>query len=286
MVHAVDKAIRDSNLGLSPTVEGTVLRIRIPELNEQRRKEMVKIAHKYAEDARVAVRHVRRDGFDVLKRLLKEHAISEDDEKHHETEVQKATDHAIKEIDSFAGGQGKGDHAGLGEDRSRRGPLPQCPSSPPRDRPQTPAHVAIIMDGNGRWAQARGLPRFEGHRRGRRGGAPRGALGDRHDVRYLTIYSFSSENWSRPADEVAMLMGLLKRFIRNDLADLHHNDVRVRVIGERDSLAADIAALLTEAESLTRDNRGLTLVVAFNYGARQEIVEAARRLAIDARRPG
>src|SRR5271165_1230196 len=100
MVHAVDKAIRDANLGLSPTVEGTVLRIRIPELNEQRRKEMVKIAHKYTEDTRVAVRHVRRDGLDILKKLLKEHAISEDDEKHQEAEVQKTTDLAIKEIDA------------------------------------------------------------------------------------------------------------------------------------------------------------------------------------------
>ena len=101
MVHAVDKAIRDSNLGLSPTVEGTVLRIRIPELNEQRRKEMVKIAHKYAEDGRVAARHVRREGLDTLKRLLKDHAIPEDDEKRHEVEVQKVTDQAISEIDGL-----------------------------------------------------------------------------------------------------------------------------------------------------------------------------------------
>ncbi len=90
MVGAVDKAIRNANLGLSPTVEGQILRIRIPELNEQRRKEMVKVAHKYAEDARVAVRHVRRDGLDTLKKLLKDKAISEDDEKRHESEVQKA----------------------------------------------------------------------------------------------------------------------------------------------------------------------------------------------------
>lgn len=101
MVAAVDKAIRDSNLGLSPTIEGTMLRIRIPELNEQRRKEMVKVAHKYTEDARIAVRHVRRDGIDVLKKLLKEHAISEDDEKRHEGEVQKATDEVIKDIDAL-----------------------------------------------------------------------------------------------------------------------------------------------------------------------------------------
>jgi ribosome recycling factor len=107
MVQAVDKAIRDANLGLSPTIEGTMLRIRIPELNEQRRKEMVKVAHKYTEDARVAVRHVRRDGLDVLKRLLKEHAISEDDEKRHEAEVQKATDEAIRDIDALLAGKEK-----------------------------------------------------------------------------------------------------------------------------------------------------------------------------------
>jgi ribosome recycling factor len=107
MVSAVDKAIRDANLGLSPTIEGQMLRIRIPELNEQRRKEMVKIAHKYSEDARIAVRHVRRDGIDVLKKLLKEHAISEDDEKRHEAEVQKATDQAIRDIDFSLAGKEK-----------------------------------------------------------------------------------------------------------------------------------------------------------------------------------
>jgi len=148
---------------------------------------------------------------------------------------------------------------------------------------QTPSHVAIIMDGNGRWAKARGLARFEGHRRGveavRR--VVRSAI--EHGVRYLTVYSFSSENWRRPPDEVAMLMGLLKRFIRNDLAELHKNGVRVRVIGERDTLAPEIASLLTEAEGRTRDNSGLTLTVAFNYGSRQEIVAAARRLALDVR---
>jgi ribosome recycling factor len=99
MVGAVEKAIRDSNLGLSPTTEGQTLRIRIPELNEQRRKELVKVAHKYTEDARVAVRHIRRDGLDALKKMLKDKTISEDDEKRHETEVQKATDQAIVEVD-------------------------------------------------------------------------------------------------------------------------------------------------------------------------------------------
>jgi len=99
MVIAVDKAIRAANLGLTPTVEGQILRVRMPELNEQRRKELVKVAHKYAEESRVAIRHIRRDGLDILKKQLKDKAISEDDEKRHETEVQKATDSAIGEVD-------------------------------------------------------------------------------------------------------------------------------------------------------------------------------------------
>jgi len=100
VVGAVDKAIRNSNLGLSPIVEGQVLRIRIPELNEQRRKEMAKVAHKYAEEARIAVRHIRRDGIDTLKKLLKDKSFGEDEEKRHEHEIQKVTDEFVAEIDS------------------------------------------------------------------------------------------------------------------------------------------------------------------------------------------
>src|SRR5882724_4730339 len=144
-----------------------------------------------------------------------------------------------------------------------------------------PRHVAIIMDGNGRWAAARGLPRVEGHRRGvealRRTVRAAGDLG----IGILTIFSFSAENWSRPPSEIRELMGLLRRFIRNDLADLHRNGVQVRVIGDRDDLAPDIRSLLEEAEQLTKSNDRLTLVVAFNYGSRQEIARAARRLAAE-----
>jgi len=147
------------------------------------------------------------------------------------------------------------------------------------DRSGTPEHVAIIMDGNGRWAAARSLPRAEGHRRGvealRRVVRAANELG----IRYLTIFSFSSENWSRPASEIGDLFGLLRRFIRNDLASLHRDGVRVRVIGEREGLDPDIVALLDEAEELTRGNVRLNLTVAFNYGSRQEIANAAHRLA-------
>jgi undecaprenyl diphosphate synthase len=142
-----------------------------------------------------------------------------------------------------------------------------------------PRHVAIIMDGNGRWAAKRGVPRLEGHRRGvdavRRAVRAAAELG----IEHLTVYGFSAENWRRPADEVADLFGLLKRFIRVDLAQLHANNIRVTVIGERSTLDDDIRMLLDDAEEITRGNTGLNLVVAFNYGGRQEIVEAVRRIA-------
>jgi undecaprenyl diphosphate synthase len=164
--------------------------------------------------------------------------------------------------------------------RSRQKPQPQLPQEG-GDSFDVPRHVAIIMDGNGRWAAAHGLPRVEGHRRGvealRRTVRAAADLG----ISFLTIYSFSSENWSRPPSEISDLMGLLRRFIRKDLAELHKSNVRVRIIGERAGLDRDICLLLQEAEDLTRGNDGLTLVVAFNYGARQEIANAARRLAIE-----
>jgi undecaprenyl diphosphate synthase len=142
-----------------------------------------------------------------------------------------------------------------------------------------PRHVAIIMDGNGRWAAARGLPRSAGHRQGVE--ALRQAVRTAADlgIEYLTIYSFSSENWSRPAAEVSFLLDLLRRFIRTDVAELHRAGVRITVIGERAGLDPAIVALLEDAERLTRENTALRLVVAFNYGSRQEITRAARAVA-------
>ncbi|HEV7417242.1 MAG TPA: isoprenyl transferase [Tianweitania sediminis] len=149
-----------------------------------------------------------------------------------------------------------------------------------RKQAVTPRHVAIIMDGNGRWAEARGLPRVFGHRAGvealRQAVQNAGDLG----IEWLTVYAFSSENWSRPPAEVSDLMGLLKLFIRRDLADLHRNGVRIHIVGERKTLSPDIAALLEDAEVLTAGNRAMNLVIAFNYGSRNEITRAVRSLAM------
>ncbi len=141
------------------------------------------------------------------------------------------------------------------------------------------AHVAIIMDGNGRWAKERGLPRIMGHRKGVEAVRRTVKAAIELNISYLTIYSFSSENWSRPADEVSELMSLMKRFIRQDLAELHQNNVRIRVIGERQNVDPELMALIDEACELTELNNALTLVIAFNYGSRNEIALAARRLA-------
>jgi undecaprenyl diphosphate synthase len=135
------------------------------------------------------------------------------------------------------------------------------------------------MDGNGRWAKARGLPRAAGHRAGVEALRATVRTAPGLGVEWLTLYAFSSENWSRPQSEVSDLMGLLKLFIKRDLAELHKAGVRVRIIGAREGLEPDILALLTEAEMLTAGNVALNLNIAFNYGGRDEIVRAARRLA-------
>jgi undecaprenyl diphosphate synthase len=144
-----------------------------------------------------------------------------------------------------------------------------------------PEHVAIIMDGNGRWAKQRGLPRAMGHRKGVEAvRATVRAAGDA-GIKYLTLFAFSSENWRRPEAEVSDLMGLLKAFIRRDLAELHSENVRIRIIGDRHTLRSDILDLLLEAEETTSNNTALTLVIAFNYGSRDEMARAMVSLAKD-----
>ena len=142
-----------------------------------------------------------------------------------------------------------------------------------------PRHVAIIMDGNGRWASQRGLPRSAGHRQGvealRRTVRAAGEIG----IEIVTLYSFSSENWSRPESEIRFLLEMLRRFIRTDVAELHKANVRLMMIGGRDGLDPAILSMIEEAENLTRENTGLKLVIAFNYGSRQEITRAVQLIA-------
>jgi undecaprenyl diphosphate synthase len=152
-------------------------------------------------------------------------------------------------------------------------------SKPLPDR--IPEHVAIIMDGNGRWANGRGFPRAIGHSKGVEAVRETVKAAADAGVKYLTLFAFSSENWRRPETEVNDLLGLLRKFIRRDLAELHSQNVRIRIIGDRQNLRGDILPLLLEAEETTKQNTALTLVIAFNYGSRDEIARAAAGLARD-----
>jgi undecaprenyl diphosphate synthase len=142
-----------------------------------------------------------------------------------------------------------------------------------------PRHIAIIMDGNGRWAKARGLPRIAGHRRGAEAARRTVIAAAELGVPYLTLFGFSSENWKRPSAEIDDLMGLLRHYLRGEIAELHRNGVRLKVIGDLGKLDPDIISLIEHAETTTRDNTRINLTIALSYGARAEIVAAVREIA-------
>lgn len=151
------------------------------------------------------------------------------------------------------------------------------------EKERLPRHVAVIMDGNGRWAQRRGLSRNEGHKRGK--DAVRAVVETSREIglKYLTLYSFSSENWQRPVSEVRALMSLLHRYLRTELQRMMKKNIRLLAVGNLDRLPLVVRKAMEKAISTTRHNDGLTVVLAISYGAREEIVAAARSLAVAVR---
>lgn len=145
---------------------------------------------------------------------------------------------------------------------------------------ETPSHVAIIMDGNGRWAAKRALPRTAGHKQGAEAARKVVRSAVELGVSYITLFGFSTENWSRPDSEIQDLMMLLRYYLRSETADLHKQGARLRVIGNRDALDDDIVTLINNAEELTRDNDNINVVIALNYGGRQDIIHAAKKMAM------
>ena len=140
-------------------------------------------------------------------------------------------------------------------------------------------HIAIIMDGNGRWAKKQGLPRSMGHKKGAEIVKEIAKAANEKGVQFLTLYAFSTENWGRPKDEVDTLMSLLRQYLKTDLTELKKNNIRIRFIGERNMLDADIVQNMHRLERETQDNTGMCLCLAISYGARQEILQAAQKLA-------
>jgi undecaprenyl diphosphate synthase len=142
-----------------------------------------------------------------------------------------------------------------------------------------PRHVAIIMDGNGRWARARGLPRIAGHRSGAEAARRTVKAAADLGIPYLTLFGFSSENWKRPSTEIHDLMALLRHYLRGEIAELHRNGIRLKVIGQIARFSPDIVSMIEDAEAATRDNPRITLTIALSYGGRAEIVAAVRSIA-------
>jgi undecaprenyl diphosphate synthase len=147
--------------------------------------------------------------------------------------------------------------------------------------PKPPRHLAIIMDGNGRWAAARGLPRTAGHRQGIDALRRTVKAAAERGIEVLTVYAFSTENWSRPQAEVSFLLGLFRRFVQQDVAELHAAGVKICMIGDRETLDTPMRRLIEDAEKLTINNTSLTVVIGFNYGGRQEIIRATKRMLAD-----
>ncbi len=149
-----------------------------------------------------------------------------------------------------------------------------------------PKHVAIIMDGNGRWARKRGMPRTYGHKKGVDTVRKIVEAAARAHVEYLTLFGFSSENWSRPEDEVKELMRLLRQYLRSETAEFHSKNLRLSVMGCRDAFDQDIVQLIENAEALTQNNTGLHVIIALNYGGRHDIAQAAHKIALQALEKG
>ena len=284
-IKAIEKAVMESDLGLTPSNDGKIVRLPIPQLTEERRKELVKLVRRYGEDGKVAIRNVRRDVLKHLEELVKNGEVGDDEERRGEAQVQKLTDEHVRLDRRADQAQRVRDHGGRGlpERLAERADRPT-----PRDahRHRLARSVAIIMDGNGRWAERRGLPVADGHREGTR--ALRRTVEAAIDlgVASLAVYAFSTENWSRPTDEVEALMEIFGETIERELPDLAKQGVRTRFIGRRDRAPEWLQAMMAALEAETATNDRLSLWIAFDYGGRAELVDAARRLIESGVAPG
>ena len=221
MAAKVEKAIRDSNLGLNPAAVGDLIRVPMPMLTEERRKDLIKVVRSEAEEGRVSIRNVRRDANDHIKKLLKDKEISEDEARRGEEAVQKLTDKYIAEADkTLAAALRKADM--------------KSSTQTILEHTSVPKHIAVIMDGNGRWAKKRFLPRVMGHKRGLDALENMVKHCAKLGVQYLTVFAFSTENWRRPEDEVSFLMGLFLQALQKQVRRLHENNMRLKVLGSRE----------------------------------------------------
>ena len=265
MGQKIEKAIRESDLGLNPATQGDLLRVPMPALTEERRRELTKVVRNAGEDAKIAVRNLRREANDHAKKLLKDKEIPEDDERRSLDEVQKLTDRVIAEIDALIRPRKRRSWP-FEDGRELHFAVPAVLNASVDSASRIPRHVAIVMDGNGRWAKKRFMPRFFGHKQGVDALVRTvQACADR-GIEYVTVFAFSSENWKRPTEEVSGLMSLVLVAVSKYLAKLAGEGVRIRIVGDRSQVSDKVRAAWDQAEHATRHNTRITLSVAFNYG--------------------
>ena len=253
-IKAIERAIMESDLGLTPNNDGSIIRLQIPELTEERRKQLVKVVRGLTEEGKVALRNIRRDVMHDLKELQGRRRGRGGRRASRRGGAAEAHQREGRRARRPAQGQGSRDHRGV-----------------------SATYVAIIMDGNGRWAHQHGVPISEGHKAG--ADTVKARLRDAVDlgVRELTLYSFSTENWNRPQDEVDALMALFSARIIDETPELHEEGVKMRFVGRREGVLPELLEQMAWAEDKTAENTRLTLFIAFNYGGRSEILDAAEQ---------
>jgi undecaprenyl diphosphate synthase len=260
---AIEKALLKADLGLNINSDGKIIRVTVPELTEERRKELVKHAKKLAEEGRIALRNARRDAVDAIKKLEKAGKVPEDDSHKEQDNIQKITDENIKKVDDMMSMET------LSEEELKNS----------LDMKKLPKHIAIIMDGNGRWADRRNLSRVAGHKVGVESVHEAVELCTELEIQVLTLYTFSSENWKRPILEVNALMKLLLDQIREQTPIMSDKNIKLGVIGDIGSLPRRVSNELKKSIDTTKNNTGLILNLALSYGGRQEIIRATRLIA-------
>ena len=249
----IEKAILTSELGINPQNDGRVIRLVFPQLTEERRKELAKQVRKYGEEAKVAVRNIRRDAMDKFKKEQKKGEITEDDLKDLEKDMQKLTDDYTKEVDKLTAAKEK-----------------------------LPRHIAIIMDGNGRWAKKRGLPRKAGHAVGAETFRRIATYCKNLGMDYLTVYAFSTENWKRSDEEVGAIMGLLENYLHESIEKMEKDRIRLKILGDTTALSPAIQGLIDKTDAIAARLPGCFQAnVCLNYGGRDEIVRAVNRFAAE-----
>ena len=263
-IKLIEKAIMESDIGLTPSNDGRIIRLSIPELNEERRRELVKVVRHLAEEGRISIRNIRRDIMHDLRELKDDGDVGADDEHRGERQAAEAHRRAHRRARTRCSRPRK-QRSSRSERRWRRRPAPGRSTSP-----SSPTATAA-----GR--KQRGLPVVEGHQAG--ADVVKARLRDAVEfgMRELTVYSFSTENWSRPAEEVTALMRMFSQRILSETPELKDEGVRMRFIGRRDRVAGALLEQMDWAEAETAANDRITLYVAFNYGGRAEIVDAAAR---------